>query len=143
MMDNPFLRNEMLWGEEAQEKLKAAHVILFGLGGVGSYAAECLVRSGIGTLTIVDNDTVAVSNLNRQLEALHSTVGLPKTEAAARRLRDINPELRLYPIQETYHAENRHLFSGRAAGMTILWTPLIWSRASWIWSRRPCVWASP
>lgn len=110
MMDNPFLRNEMLWGEEAQEKLKAAHVILFGLGGVGSYAAECLVRSGIGTLTIVDNDTVAVSNLNRQLEALHSTVGLPKTEAAARRLRDINPELRLYPIQETYHAENRHLF---------------------------------
>lgn len=143
MMDNPFLRNEMLWGEEAQEKLKAAHVILFGLGGVGSYAAECLVRSGIGTLTIVDNDTVAVSNLNRQLEALHSTVGLPKTEAAARRLRDINPSCDSTRSRRPIMPKTGISFSGRAAGMTILWTPLIWSRASWIWSRRPCVWASP
>lgn len=110
MIDNPFLRNEMLWGADAQQKLKTAHVILFGLGGVGSYVAECLARCGIGALTIVDNDTVAPSNLNRQLEALHSTVGLPKTEAVAQRLRDINPELQLYPIQETYCAANRHLF---------------------------------
>lgn len=109
-MDNPFLRNEMLWGEQAQQKLNSSHVILFGLGGVGSYVAECLARSGIGALTIVDNDTVAPTNLNRQLEALHSTIGLPKTEAVARRLRDINPQLRLYPIQETYNAENRSLF---------------------------------
>ncbi len=109
-MDNPFLRNEVLWGEQAQQKLKATHVILFGLGGVGSYVAECLARSGIGALTIVDNDTVALTNLNRQLEALHSTIGLPKTEAVAHRLRDINPHLQLYPIQETYNAENRSLF---------------------------------
>ena len=74
-MDNQFLRNEMLWGTEAQEKLSASHVILFGLGGVGSYAAECLARSGVGELTIVDNDTVGLTNLNRQLESLHSTLG--------------------------------------------------------------------
>ena len=66
-MENQFLRNEMLWGRSAQQRLAAAHVILFGLGGVGSYTAECLARSGIGELTLVDQDTVGLSNLNRQL----------------------------------------------------------------------------
>ena len=66
-MEHPFLRNEMLWGPEAQRRLFAAHVILFGLGGVGSYTAECLARAGIGELTIVDSDTVSLTNLNRQL----------------------------------------------------------------------------
>ena len=71
-MDERFLRNEMLWGPEAQMRLAQTHVIVFGLGGVGSYAAECLARAGIGELTLVDSDTVALSNLNRQLEALTS-----------------------------------------------------------------------
>ena len=84
-MKEQFLRNEMLWGQEGQRRLAAAHVIVFGLGGVGSYAAECLARSGIGELTLVDSDTVSVTNLNRQLEALWSTVGQPKAEAAAAR----------------------------------------------------------
>ena len=109
-MEHPFLRNEMLWGREAQDRLAGAHVILFGLGGVGSYTAECLARSGIGELTIVDNDTVGLTNLNRQLEALHSTLGQPKTEAVAARLRDINPALILHPICGTYDAAHRDRF---------------------------------
>ena len=100
----------MLWGAKAQARLAAAHVILFGLGGVGSYAAECLARSGIGELTIVDSDTVALTNLNRQLEALHSTLGQPKAEAVARRLLDINPRLRLHPIVGLYDAAHREQF---------------------------------
>ena len=110
MEDYPFLRNEMLWGEEAQRRLARAHVILFGLGGVGSYVAECLARSGVGELTLVDSDCVSVTNLNRQLEALRSTVGQPKAEAVAARLRDINPELTLHPVCELYDAAHRGRF---------------------------------
>lgn len=109
-MEHQFLRNEMLWSREGQERLARAHVLLFGLGGVGSYAAECLARAGVGELTVVDGDTVSPTNLNRQLEALHSTLGLPKAEAVARRLRDINPDLKLHPIHALYNAENRDLF---------------------------------
>ena len=109
-MNELFLRNEMLWGREAQERLARAHVILFGLGGVGSYTAECLARSGIGELTIVDNDVVSPSNRNRQLEALASTVGQEKTAAVAARLRDIHPGLRLHPICATYDAAHRDRF---------------------------------
>ena len=65
-MDERFLRNEMLWGKDGQARLTAAHVIVFGLGGVGSYVTECLARAGVGELTLVDSDTVALSNLNRQ-----------------------------------------------------------------------------
>ena len=109
-MEHPFLRNEMLWGRAAQTRLTQAHVLLLGLGGVGSYAAECLARSGIGELTLVDSDTVALTNLNRQLEALHSTLGRPKAEAVADRLRDINPALVLHPIHGLYDAAHRDLF---------------------------------
>ena len=109
-MEHPFLRSEMLWGPAAQRRLSQCHVILFGLGGVGSYAAECLARSGVGELTIVDSDTVALTNLNRQLEALHSTLGQPKAEAVAARLRDINPDLRLHPIHGLYDAAHRDTF---------------------------------
>lgn len=109
-MESVFLRNEMLWGKEAQKKLQNSHVILFGLGGVGSYTAECLARSGIGELTIVDNDSVSVTNRNRQLEALASTVGQKKANAVAARLLDINPELKLHPICETYDAAHREIF---------------------------------
>ena len=109
-MDERFLRNEMLWGKDGQARLTAAHVIVFGLGGVGSYVAECLARAGVGELTLVDSDTVALSNLNRQLEALNSTVGLPKAEAVARRIRDINPYAVLHPMEALYNADNREQF---------------------------------
>ena len=109
-MDERFLRNEMLWGKDGQARLTAAHVIVFGLGGVGSYVTECLARAGVGELTLVDSDTVALSNLNRQLEALDSTVGLPKAEAVARRVRDINPYAVLHPMETLYNADNREQF---------------------------------
>ena len=109
-MENQFLRNEMLWGRSAQQRLAAAHVILFGLGGVGSYTAECLARSGIGELTLVDQDTVGLSNLNRQLESLNSTLGQPKASAVAARLLDINPQLRIHPLCATYDAAHRDDF---------------------------------
>jgi len=109
-LDERFARNEMLWGSEGHARLAGAHVILFGLGGVGSYTAECLARSGIGELTLVDSDTVSVTNINRQLEALTSTVGLPKAQAVAERIRDINPEAILHPMQATYDAAHRSLF---------------------------------
>ena len=100
----------MLLGADAMARLRRCHVIVFGLGGVGSYAAECLARSGVGTLTLVDQDTVSVSNINRQLYALRSTVGQPKAEVAARRCADIDPELRVHPICATYDAAHRDRF---------------------------------
>ena len=74
-MNEQFLRTQMLLGDDAMARLRRSHVAVFGLGGVGSYAVEALARSGVGELTLVDDDTVSVTNLNRQLEALHSTVG--------------------------------------------------------------------
>ena len=100
----------MLGGPEAQARLARAHVLLLGLGGVGSYAAECLARSGVGELTLVDSDTIALTNLNRQLEALHSTLGQPKAEAVAARLRDINPDAELHPVHGLYDAAHRDRF---------------------------------
>ena len=109
-MDSQFIRNEMLWGEAGQQRLARSHVIIFGLGGVGSYTAECLARAGVGELTLVDQDTVSLSNINRQLEALHSTVGLPKADAVAARIRDIHPAAILHPLQATYDAAHRQQF---------------------------------
>lgn len=90
-MTNQFSRTELLFGSEAMEKLKNAHVAVFGIGGVGGHLAEALVRGGVGKLTLVDNDTVALTNLNRQMVATHSTLGMDKTEAARKRFLDINP----------------------------------------------------
>lgn len=109
-MNERFIRNEMLWGADAQHRLAHAHVIIFGLGGVGSYAAECLARAGVGELTLVDSDEVSTSNINRQLEALTSTVGMPKAEAVAARIHDINPDAVLHPVHGTYNAANRDRF---------------------------------
>ncbi len=92
-MEHPFSRTELLLGAEALEKLKAARVIVFGLGGVGGHAAEALVRAGVGAIDLVDDDRIGVSNLNRQLFALHSTLGMDKVDAAKARLLDVNPEL--------------------------------------------------
>ena len=100
----------MLLGADAMARLRRCHVIVFGLGGVGSYAAECLARSGVGELTLVDQDTISVTNIIRQLYALRSTVGQSKAEVAARRCADIDPELRVHPICATYDAAHRDRF---------------------------------
>ena len=97
-MDNPFIRTEALLGDAAIEKLKKAHVCVFGLGGVGGYAVEALARSGVGELTLVDNDTVSVSNINRQILATVKTVGQLKTEAAKARVLEINPECKAHSV---------------------------------------------
>ena len=90
-MHEQFLRTQMLLGTEALERLQAARVAVFGIGGVGGYTVEALARSGIGQLDLIDSDCVSISNINRQILATHSTVGLPKVEAARRRILDINP----------------------------------------------------
>ena len=83
---------EMLYGEEAMRRLAEARVAIFGLGGVGGYVAEALVRSGVGALDLIDSDRVSLSNLNRQILALEDNVGMLKTDAAERRIRSINPQ---------------------------------------------------
>ena len=90
-----FTRTERLLGETAMKRLSECRAAVFGIGGVGGHTAEALVRSGIGALDIIDGDKVAESNINRQIIALHSTVGIPKTEAAEKRFLDINPNVRL------------------------------------------------
>ena len=99
-MSEQFLRTEMLLGSDAIEKLQRARVAVFGLGGVGGYAVEALARSGVGSIDLIDSDRVSVSNLNRQILATHSTVGMLKVDAARRRVLDINPDCRVrtYPI---------------------------------------------
>lgn len=92
-------RNETLLGKPACERLSESCVLVVGLGGVGSYAAEACARAGFGKLILVDHDTVDISNLNRQLIALHSTVGKSKAEVCAKRLRDINPDAKIIPMQ--------------------------------------------
>ncbi|MEG2281925.1 MAG: tRNA threonylcarbamoyladenosine dehydratase, partial [Rikenellaceae bacterium] len=93
-------RTELLLGDRNIAILKEAHVLIVGLGGVGAYAAEMICRSGVGSLTIVDADDISLSNINRQLIALHSTVGKSKSEVLATRLRDINPTINLTVIQQ-------------------------------------------
>ena len=95
-------RMALLMDDSQMEKLKNAHVMLLGLGGVGSYAAEALARGGVGKMTIVDNDDVAVSNLNRQLPALASTIGRMKADVVAERLRDLAPDMELHAINAFY-----------------------------------------
>lgn len=109
-MEDQFIRTRMLLGSEGLERLARSHVAVFGLGGVGSWCAEALCRSGIGKLTLIDQDEVSVSNINRQAAALHSTVGMKKAEATALRLKDIAPGCMLHPVAERYEADNRDLF---------------------------------
>ena len=95
-----FLRTEMLLGSEALTRLQSAQVAVFGLGGVGGYVVEALARSGVGSLDLIDSDTVSVSNLNRQILATHSTVGMLKVDAARNRVLDINPacNVKTWPV---------------------------------------------
>jgi len=101
----------MLLGTENMEKLKKSHVAVFGIGGVGGYICEALARCGVGEITIVDNDTVSESNINRQIIALHSTVGSLKCDVMAERLRDINPDIRVNVKNIFVSAENIDEFS--------------------------------
>lgn len=105
-MDNRFLRNEMLIGTEEQEALSRASVILFGVGGVGSSAAESLARSGVGAITLVDCDRIDITNLNRQIHALSQTVGKTKTQVMAERILSINPHAEVREINMFYLPEN-------------------------------------
>ena len=105
-----FLRTEMLLGEAAMKTLAGSHVAVFGLGGVGSWCVEALARAGVGTLTLVDHDQVGVTNINRQIQAVHSAVGQDKTEAMAGRVRDINPDCRLRLLTDKYEAQRREEF---------------------------------
>lgn len=105
-MTDQFIRTRLLIGDEPLERLNHAKVAVFGVGGVGGYAAEALARSGIGTLHLYDDDTVSESNLNRQIIALHSTIGQPKAEVMARRVLDINPDCQVEAIQMFYLPSN-------------------------------------
>jgi len=104
-MNEQHSRTCRLIGEDAVSRLQSSRVLLFGVGGVGSYVAEALVRAGVGGMTLVDGDVVSVSNINRQLVALYSTVGMPKVQVMAQRIEDINPACRVEPLHLFYGAE--------------------------------------
>ena len=109
-MIDQYSRTQLLLGEDGIAKLRNAHVALFGLGGVGGYAAEALARSGIGKLDLIDDDTVSLTNLNRQLLATHSTVGKYKVDVAAERIRDIDPTIRVRTFKTFYLPETAAQF---------------------------------
>lgn len=105
-MPDQFSRTRLQFGAEGIERLQRAHVAVFGIGGVGGHCAEALARGGVGALDLIDHDTVSLTNLNRQIVALHSTLGRPKAEVMAQRIRDINPDCRVNPILAFYLPEN-------------------------------------
>ena len=109
-MNEQSIRTAMVLGHRAVEALAGKHVAVFGIGGVGSFCAEALARAGVGALTLVDDDVVSVSNLNRQLVALRSTVGMPKTEVMAARIRDINPDCHVTVLTKRYTPQEREDF---------------------------------
>ena len=109
-MPDQYSRTRLLLGEEGLKKLRAARVILFGLGGVGGYTAEALARSGVGQLDLVDDDAISLTNLNRQLLATHSTVGMDKVDAAAQRIRDIDPTIAVTTHKTFYLPETADRF---------------------------------
>ena len=109
-MQTQLMRTELLLGEEGIEKLSKARVAVFGIGGVGGYVTEALCRSGVGALDLIDHDTVSVTNLNRQVIALHSTVGQFKTDVMEKRLRDINPDVKITVHKCFYLPETKDQF---------------------------------
>ena len=112
-MTNPFSRTELLYGKEAMEKLAASRVAVFGIGGVGGYAVEALVRSGIGALDLIDDDKVSLTNLNRQIIATRKTIGLYKVDVAKERIHEINPDCIVRTFQTFYLPETQDLFDFR------------------------------
>lgn len=109
-MTDQFSRTALLIGREGIDRLQAARVAVFGIGGVGGYVCEALARSGVGALDLIDHDTVSLTNINRQLIALHSTIGMPKVEVMRQRLLDINPAIRVITRQEFLLPENQDTF---------------------------------
>ena len=109
-MTGSFSRTALLLGDEALARLKKARIAVFGVGGVGGYAVEALARSGVGALDLIDNDTVAQSNINRQIIALNSTIGQYKADAAAKRVLDINPECDVRAVKVFYMPETADEF---------------------------------
>ena len=109
-MANIFDRTRGVLGDEAMEKLKNSRVAVFGVGGVGGYVAEALARSGVGAIDLIDKDDVSVTNINRQIVALHSTVGRAKTEVMRERIADINPNCEVREHKIFYLPENAHEF---------------------------------
>ena len=105
-MADQFSRTRLVLGDEGLERLKAARVAVFGIGGVGGYTVEALARSGVGALDLIDNDTVSLSNINRQIYALHSTIGRQKTEVAKERIADICPDTRVTVYNTFFMPEN-------------------------------------
>ena len=112
-MNDYLIREEMMFGEAAVQSLAGKHVMVFGIGGVVSYAVEALARAGIGALTLVDNDTVGLSNLNRQLCALRSTIRQSKSDVMAQRVLDINPDCAVRSLPLLYNEESKDAFFDR------------------------------
>lgn len=110
-MDNIFDRTALLLGKDGLERLRDSRIIVLGVGGVGSWAAECLIRTGVGHLTIVDPDMVSATNINRQLMATTATVGKPKAEVLKDRLLEINPEAEIKVRTESFTPESAHTFN--------------------------------
>ena len=106
-----YTRTAMMLGDDAINRLKSARVAIFGVGGVGGFATEAIARAGVGGITLIDSDKVSVSNLNRQIIALNSTVGRFKTEVMRERILDINPDCRVEIFSEFYSAENAEIFN--------------------------------
>lgn len=109
-MADQYARTRLLLGDEGLQKLRASRVALFGLGGVGGYTAEALARSGIGAMDLIDNDTVSLTNLNRQILATHDTIGQYKVDVAAQRIHAIDPSIQINTYRVFYLPENAHLF---------------------------------
>lgn len=109
-MNERFLREGMLIGEPALASLEKKHVAVIGLGGVGSWCAESLARAGIGEITLIDNDDYGITNINRQLGATESSLGMPKADAMAKRLREINPDIMVHPVVSLYKSDLIHDF---------------------------------
>lgn len=107
---NQFSRTQLLIGEDGINKLKGARVAIFGVGGVGGYVVEALARSGVGTLDLIDNDTVALTNLNRQIIATHKTIGMSKVEVASKRVLEINPQAKVNTYNTFYLPETADQF---------------------------------
>lgn len=107
---NPYSRTEFLLGKDAMAKLRKSRVAVFGLGGVGGYAVEALARSGIGALDLIDHDTVSLTNLNRQILATRETVGKPKAEVAAARIKAIDPDIQVQSLCTFFHPDTAHQF---------------------------------
>lgn len=109
-MITQFSRSQMMFGKDGIEKLKNSKVAVFGIGGVGGYTVEALARTGVGTLDLIDNDTVSLTNINRQIIATHNTIGMAKTEAAKQRILDINPTCTVNCFNTFFSAENSNQF---------------------------------